>query len=181
MRPLERAFHANETKQNQAMEVLRDHPALPWRPAGLELGPHMGVECIQTPQATFQNPPRETKCGFGLLILWRKAVIRKAVIRTVQSGSSRGMNNHEVCHKATRLQANTVQHSICSIVPSPPPCPSPPQGRTVPPHPRGNRHLGGGGGGTVHHSRPANSSITQLKIFFSACDFLLISYCSWAK
>ena len=41
-----------------------------------------------------------------------------------------------------------------------------------------------GGGGTVHHSRPANSSITQLKIFFSAfgaCDFLLISYCSWAK
>ena len=41
-----------------------------------------------------------------------------------------------------------------------------------------------GGGGTVHHSRPANSSITQLKIFFGAfgaCDFLLISYCSWAK
>ena len=40
------------------------------------------------------------------------------------------------------------------------------------------------GGGTVHHSRPANSSITQLKIFFGAfgaCDFLLISYCSWAK
>ena len=43
VRPLERAFHANETKQNQAMEVLRDHPALPWRPAGLELGPHMGA------------------------------------------------------------------------------------------------------------------------------------------
>ena len=40
------------------------------------------------------------------------------------------------------------------------------------------------GGGTVHHSRPANSSITQLKNFFSAfgaCDFLFISYCSWAK
>ena len=56
----------------------------------------------------------------------------------------------------------------------PPPCPSPPKGRRFPPW----------GGGTVHHSRPANSSITQLKIFFSAfgaCDFLLISYCSWAK
>ena len=69
-----------------------------------------------------------------------------------------------------------------------PPCPSPPQGTTVPPHPGGNRHQVTvpplGGGGTVHHSRPANSSITQPKIFFSAfgaCDFLLISYCSWAK
>ena len=38
-----------------------------------------------------------------------------------------------------------------------------------------------GGGGTIHHSRAANSSITQLKFFFGACDFLLISYCSWAK
>ena len=59
-------------------------------------------------------------------------------------------------------------------LPSPPPCPSPPKGRRFPPTP----------GGTVHHSRPANSSITQPKIFFSAfgaCDFLLISYCSWAK
>ena len=50
----------------------------------------------------------------------------------------------------------------------------PPKGRRFPPTP----------GGTVHHSRPANSSITQLKVFFNAfgaCDFLLISYCSWAK
>ena len=69
-----------------------------------------------------------------------------------------------------------------------PPMSSPPPGYTVPPHPGGNRHQVTvpplGGGGTVHHSRPANSSITQLKIFFGAfgaCDFLLISYCSWAK
>ena len=44
---------------------------------------------------------------------------------------------------------------------------------TVPP-------LGGGGRG-VHHSRAANSCIPQLKIFFGACDFLLISCCSWDK
>ena len=51
----------------------------------------------------------------------------------------------------------------------------PPRNDGPPPPPRG---------GTVNHSRPANFSITQLKIFFGAfgaCDFLLISYCSWAK
>ena len=50
-----------------------------------------------------------------------------------------------------------------------PPLSSP--GATVPP-------LGGGG---IPRFRPTNSSITQLKLFFGACDFLLISYCSWAK
>ena len=57
----------------------------------------------------------------------------------------------------------------------PPPMSIPPQGTMNPPL---------GGGGAVHHSRTANSSITQLKVFFcafGACDFLLISYCSWAK
>ena len=69
----------------------------------------------------------------------------------------------------------------------PPPMSIPPQGTTVPPHPGGNRHqvtVPPLGGGTVHHFRSANSSITQPKIFFRAfgtCDFLLISYCSWAK
>ena len=70
----------------------------------------------------------------------------------------------------------------------PPPHVPPPQGTTVPPQPGGNRHQvtvpPPKGGGTLHHSRPANSSITQPKFFFSAfgaCDFLLISYCSWAK
>ena len=60
------------------------------------------------------------------------------------------------------------------MVPRPPHVQPPPRVHGSPP----------GGGGTVHHSRPANSSITQLKIFFGAfgaCDFLLISYCSWAK
>ena len=77
-------------------------------------------------------------------------------------------------------------HSSDSRTP-PPHVQPPPQGYTVPPRPGGNRHqvtVPPLGGETVHHSRPANSSITQLKIFFGAfgaCDFLLISYCSWAK
>ena len=76
---------------------------------------------------------------------------------------------------------------VCSTPPSPPHVHPPPRDDGSPP-PRGEPSPSGGsppgGGGTVHHSRPANSSITQLEIFFSAfgaCDFLLISYCSWAK
>ena len=74
-------------------------------------------------------------------------------------------------------------------VPSPPHVHPPPRDDGSPP-PRGEPSPNDAppppppGGGTVHHSRPANSSITQPKIFFSAfgaCDFLLISYCSWAK
>ena len=49
----------------------------------------------------------------------------------------------------------------------PPPCPAP---LTAPPPPP-----------RVHHSRPTNATITQLKFFFSTGDFQLISCCSWAK
>ena len=72
-------------------------------------------------------------------------------------------------------------------IPRPPHVQPPPRVHGSPP-PRGEPSPSDGsppgGGGTVHHSRPANSSITQLKIFFGAFgarDFLLISYCSWAK
>ena len=47
-----------------------------------------------------------------------------------------------------------------------------------------NRQRSGRGGGGGHHSRPTNSSIPRLELFFGAfgaCDFLLISYGSWAK
>ena len=81
---------------------------------------------------------------------------------------------------------NPLLGVLCKCTP-PPPCPAPPQGTRFPPTPGGTvtkRRFPPWGGGGVHHSRPANSSITQLKIFFGAfgaCDFLLISYCSWAK
>ena len=68
-------------------------------------------------------------------------------------------------------------------------------GGKYPLHPRDDRSLpppGGGGGGchqmtvpppggrTPHTSKPEVQH-TQLEFFFGACDFLLISYCSWAK
>ena len=37
------------------------------------------------------------------------------------------------------------------------------------------------GGGGVTPLPTSQFWYTQLKVFFSACDFLLISYCSWAK
>ena len=82
----------------------------------------------------------------------------------------------------------TPTRLLVFFIPSQPPMSIPPQGTTVPPHPGGEQSPSDGSppgeGRTVHHSRPANSSITKLKVFFSAfvaCDFLLISYCSWAK
>ena len=91
--------------------------------------------------------------------------------------------------------SNHLSHSVSqpvlegrkgSTFPAPPVHP-PPRDDGSPPPPGEPSPSDGSppwGGVTVHHSRPANSSITQLKIFFSvfgACDFLLISYCSWAK
>ena len=60
------------------------------------------------------------------------------------------------------------------IVPRPPLCPSPPQGRRFPPP----------AGGTDTTQQWPEFYYTQLKIFFSAfgvCDSRLISYCLWAK
>ena len=76
------------------------------------------------------------------------------------------LNNVEILW----LNTNYSQHGFLTLTPR---LSSPSPGAMDPSHP--------GGGGTVHHSRPTNSSITQLKLFFGACDFLLISYCSWAK
>ena len=90
------------------------------------------------------------------------------------------------CRGCTAL-SNCGTSAVPTGVPSPPHVHPPPRDDGSPP-PRGEPSPSDGsppgGGGTVHHSRPANSGITQLKIFFSAfgaCDFLLISYCSWAK
>ena len=83
-----------------------------------------------------------------------------------------------------RVFCMSTMSAMYIVVPRPPHVQPPPRVHGSPP-PRGETSPSDGsppgGGGTVHHSRPANSSITQLKIFFGACDFLLISYCSWAK
>ena len=99
----------------------------------------------------------------------------------------------ELVHNAMPDQSGSLTSAISRPpkegglkgLPSSPPLVRPPIGATVPPPtPGGDCHqvtvppLGGGG---EHHPRAANSSITQLKFFSGACDFLLISYCPWPK
>ena len=171
-----------------------------WAEAG-GLGPETDT---RTDRETATGPPPSQRCSSrcafecavqcsrALMVCFCSARGRPALggpfitASTSTSTVPHDMSSAQHPHGQTQLGYNTlparVQHATNTEpshilhVCAPPPCPSPPPppGTTVRPTPPR-----GGGGDTTQQS-PA-SQFTQLTVFFGACDFLLISYCSWAK